>query len=150
MIHLLTRTPWNDYTVPKHSYHIYYVEVSIKAMPNNRRKTQCSMAMLVKSYKDRTFAGGCCCLGSMVVRMRKEMATHSMGLVFIVCVYLVLSPFSFMSRNTNMAEKITNQQQVSTLFTCRRIVASLGKNNLLSFIYQLMFLLSTELLSALQ
>lgn len=86
----------------------------------------------------------------MVVRMRKEMATHSMGLVFIVCVYLVLSPFSFMSRNTNMAEKITNQQQVSTLFTCRRIVASLGKNNLLSFIYQLMFLLWTELLSALQ
>ena len=86
----------------------------------------------------------------MVVRMRKEMATDSMGLVFIVCVYLVLSPFSFMSRNTNMAEKINNQQQVSTLFTCRRRVASLGKNNLLSFIYQLMFLLSTELLSALQ
>lgn len=86
----------------------------------------------------------------MVVRMRKEIATHSMGLVFIVCVYLVLSPFTFMSRNTNMAEKIANQQQVSTLFTCRRVVASLGKNNLLSFIYQLMFLLSTELLSALQ
>ena len=69
----------------------------------------------------------------MVVCMLKEKANHNMGLV-LVCVYLVLSPFSFMSRNTKMAEKVTNQQQVSALLTCGLIVPSLGKQPTLFYL----------------
>lgn len=77
------------------------------------------------------------------------MASHTMGLV-LKCVFFVLTkPFFIYEHGCKDGWKDYHSKQVSALFTCRLIVASLGKNNLLSFIYQLMFL-RTELLSALQ